>query len=89
MYINELPVIAPSSKIWLAEKGRWLTGMEKILVHMVPIHTLKWPAELHDGDLADLGGNTMHVMAVRLLSFVTSVAAVEVIWVIGGMVEGW
>ena len=71
MYINELPVIAPSSKIWLAEQGRWLTGMEKILVHMVPIHTLKWPAELHDGDLADLGGNTMHVMAVRLLSFGT------------------
>ena len=68
MYINELPVITPHSKIWVAEQGRWLTGMEKILVHMVPIHSLKWPVELNDKDLADLGGNTMHVMAVWCLA---------------------
>ena len=33
MYTNELPVIAPSSKIWLAEQGRWLTGIEDPRAH--------------------------------------------------------
>ena len=62
---DELPVITPGGKVWIAEQQRWLTGIEKILVHMVPISSLTWPADLTDADLAEMGGNSMHVMAVR------------------------
>lgn len=58
------PTVTPRGLIVVGELGRLMSPMEKLLVHLLPVHSLKLPPSLTDRDIADLGGNTMHLMAV-------------------------
>ena len=60
------PTVTPGSKIWVTSEMRFITEVEKLLLNMVPVHLLKWPAELSQRDIHDLAGNTMHLKAVGL-----------------------
>ena len=51
--------------------------IEKCLVHLVPVHRLSWPSSLTDNTVADLGGNTMHLLAVGALA---CRGVVEAVW---------
>ena len=61
------PVVTPGSRIVVGELKRLVLPIEKCLVHLVPVHTLRWPSCLQDSDIADLGGNTMHLCAAGAL----------------------
>ena len=61
--------MTPGARIWVTELGRFMVPMEKILIHMIPVHDLDWPSDLSDNDIMDLGGNTMHAMAAGALVF--------------------
>ena len=60
------PTVTPGARIWLVKEERFVTAVEKLFLNMVPVHLLKWPAELRDTDIQDLAGNTMHLKAVGL-----------------------
>ena len=60
------PTVTPGSRIWVVKEMRFITEVEKLLLNMVPVHLLKWPAELSERDIHDLAGNTMHLKAVGL-----------------------
>ena len=60
------PTVTPGARIWLVKEERFVTAVEKLFLNMVPVHLLKWPAELSDTDIQDLAGNTMHLKAVGL-----------------------
>jgi hypothetical protein len=64
---NVCPVITPGSRIWVSELHRFVSPMEKILLHLVPVHQLVWPEALTDRDVSCMGGNTMHLMAAWAL----------------------
>jgi site-specific DNA-cytosine methylase len=64
---NVCPVITPGSRIWVSELHRFVSPMEKILLHLVPVHQLVWPEALTDTDVSCMGGNTMHLMAAWAL----------------------
>ena len=66
------PTVTPGARIWVTELGRFMVPMEKILIHMIPVHDLDWPSDLSDNDIMDLGGNTMHAMAAGALVFFVS-----------------
>ena len=40
--------------------------LEKLLVHLFPLHMMKIPADVSDAALSSLGGNTMHLKSVGL-----------------------
>lgn len=61
------PVVTPGAKIWISQLNRFMTPLEKVLIHLVPVQDLAWPRSLSDSDLADMGGNTMHAMAAGTL----------------------
>ena len=58
------PTVTPNARIVLGQQRRLLSPIEKCLVHLVPVDQLRWPDSLTHGDVARLGGNTMHLMAV-------------------------
>ena len=60
------PTVTPGSRIWVVKEMRFITEVEKLLLNMVPVHLLKWPAELSERNIHDLAGNTMHLKAVGL-----------------------
>ena len=64
------PTVTPGSAILVGELGRLLVPMEKCLVHLVPLHKLVLPVDVSDTEFGNLGGNTMHLMAVRGSEFV-------------------
>ena len=64
LYFDRAPVVTPGGRIWINEKKRFMSPAEKVAIHMVPIHALQWPDDLTAADVSDMGGNTMHVMAV-------------------------
>ena len=47
----------------MGELGRLMAPMEKLSIHLLPVHTLQVPPSLTEADIADLGGNTMHLLA--------------------------
>ena len=59
-----IPTVTPGSRTVVGELRRVMLPIEKILVHAFPIHEVTWPPGFKDQDFADLGGNTMHLMAV-------------------------
>lgn len=61
--VHLCPTVTPKGRIVVGELGRLMTPMEKLLVHLLPVHTLQFPPNLSDSDIEDLGGNTMHLMA--------------------------
>lgn len=61
--VSACPTVTPRGRIVVGELGRLMVPIEKLLVHLFPVHTLQFPRCLTDADLADLGGNTMHLMA--------------------------
>ena len=66
---NVSPTITPRGQIVIGELGRMMTPAEKCLANLVPLHELRMPAQLTDTDLADLAGNTMHLMAASRPAF--------------------
>lgn len=62
------PTVTPGARIWVAEVGRFVSPLEKMLLHLIPAHELLWPQELTKADIADFGGNTMHLMAAHGLA---------------------
>ena len=62
------PVVTPGSRIVLGEMRRLMIPIEKCLIHLVPVHRLSWPSSLTDNAIADLGGNTMHLLAAGALA---------------------
>ena len=56
--------VTPRGRIFVAELGRLMAPGEKLLVHFLPVHTLRLPDSFTDADIAALGGNTMHLLAV-------------------------
>jgi site-specific DNA-cytosine methylase len=65
-FTEYIPTITPGSKIVIGQLRRLLVPIEKCLINAVPVHEAIWPTEeeFSDTDIADLGGNTMHLMAV-------------------------
>ena len=61
-----IPTITPGSQIIVGQLRRLVVPIEKCLLNAVPVHEAIWPTEeeFSDTDIADLGGNTMHLMAV-------------------------
>ena len=64
--VGHMPHCYAGARIWLVKEERCVTAVEKLFLNMVPVHLLKWPAELSDTDIQDLAGNTMHLKAVGL-----------------------
>ena len=64
------PTLTPGSAILVGESGRLMVPVEKCLVHLVPVHKLVLPVDVSDTEFGNLGGNTMHLMAVRGSGFV-------------------
>ena len=62
------PVVTPGSRIVLGEMRRLMIPIEKCLIHLVPVHRWSWPSSLTDNAVADLGGNTMHLLAAGALA---------------------
>jgi hypothetical protein len=65
-FTEYIPTITPGSQIVIGQLRRLVVPIEKCLLNAVPVHEAIWPAEedFSDTDIADLGGNTMHLMAV-------------------------
>jgi site-specific DNA-cytosine methylase len=61
-----IPTITPGSQIIVGQLRRLVVPIEKCVLNAVPVHEAIWPTEeeFSDTDIADLGGNTMHLMAV-------------------------
>ena len=59
-----LPTITPNSNIVVTSLGRQLVPVEKLLLHGLPVHSMRFPGSLSDKDIGVLGGNTMHVACV-------------------------
>ncbi len=59
-----LPTVTPRSVIVIGQLRRTMLPIEKCLIHAVPVHEVTWPPDFGDADIADCGGNTMHLMAV-------------------------
>jgi len=57
------PAITPVSRVVVGDLGRLMPPVEKLLVHLLPVHCLVFPSTFADRDFADLGGNTMRLMA--------------------------
>ena len=60
------PTVTPAARIWVVREERFVVAVEKLLLNMVPVHLLEWPAELSEADIEDMAGNTMHLKAVGL-----------------------
>jgi site-specific DNA-cytosine methylase len=58
--------VTPRSKICVESAGRVVIPMEKLMLHLLPIHQMKFPS-ISDNSLNVLGGNTMHLKAVGLV----------------------
>lgn len=58
--------VTPRSKICVESAGRVLIPMEKLMLHLLPIHQMKFPS-ISNHSLNVLGGNTMHLKAVGLV----------------------
>ena len=65
-FTEYIPTITPGSQIVIGQLRRLVVPIEKCLLEAVPVHEAIWPTEedFSDADIADLGGNTMHLMAV-------------------------
>ena len=65
-FTEYIPTITPGSNIVIGQLRRLVVPIEKWLINAVPVHEAIWPPEeeFGDTDIADLGGNTMHLMAV-------------------------
>eukprot|EP00435_Cladocopium_sp_Y103_P072726 s27_g41.t1 len=61
---GRLPTITPGSILAVADAGRVVTPLEKILLHGFPVHRMKIPPGITDRQLEKMGGNTMHVHVV-------------------------
>ena len=59
-----VPTVTPGSRIVVGQLRRIAIPIEKCLLNAIPVHEVRWPACLTDQDIADLGGNTMHLVAV-------------------------
>ena len=44
--------------------------VEKLLVHLFPLHRMRIPAAISDEALNDMGGNTMHLKSVGLATLI-------------------
>ena len=60
------PTIARNSVIVVAEAGRIMVPLEKLLVHNFPLHKMKLPCDVTATTLSNLGGNTMHLASIGL-----------------------
>ena len=70
------PTVTPAARIWVVREERFVVAVEKLLLNMVPVHLLEWPAELSEADIEDMAGNTMHLKAVGL-AMLTAMSLVE------------
>ena len=59
-----LPTITPGGHIIVAEAGRCVLPIEKIMLHALPVHRLKIPHDVSDKEISDMGGNMMHLQTV-------------------------
>ena len=59
-----VPTVTPGSRLVVGQLRRLAIPIEKCLLNAIPVHEVHWPACLTDQDIADLGGNTMHLAAV-------------------------
>ena len=57
--------ITPGGHIIVGQLRCLIIPIEKCLLNAIPVHDLHWPSELNDTDIADMGGNTMHLFAVH------------------------
>ena len=57
-------IVTPRVRTWALKDQGFASAAEKLLLNMVPVHLLEWPAELSENDIADMAGNTMHLKAV-------------------------
>ena len=60
------PAVTPGSKLGVQSCGRTVLGVEKLLLHLFPLHRMNIPSGMKDGTLGKLGGNTMHLKSVAL-----------------------
>ena len=58
---GRLPTITPGAHILMAEAGRALAPMEKLLMHALPLHKMTIPSNVSDSELEDMAGNMMHL----------------------------
>ena len=60
------PTITPGGVLGVLSRGRRVLGVEKLLLHLFPLHRMKIPSTIKDVTLGKLGGNTMHLKSVAL-----------------------
>ena len=59
-----MPTVTPGSRLVIGQLRRLAIPIEKCLLNAIPAHEVHWHACLTNQDIADLGGNTMHLAAV-------------------------
>ena len=59
-----VPTVTPGGRLVVGQLRRLAVPIEKCLLNAIPVHEVIWLACLTDLDIADLGGNTMHLAAV-------------------------
>eukprot|EP00438_Fugacium_kawagutii_P030954 Skav228888 [mRNA] locus=scaffold194:149567:150337:+ [translate_table: standard] len=72
---GRLPCVTPGSILAVGAACRLVTPLEKLLVHGIPVHRMRFPPGLTPRELEAMGGNTMHVHVLgvailMLLAFV-------------------
>ena len=60
------PTITPGGVLGVLSRGRRVLGVEKLLLHLFPLHRMKIRSTIKDVTLGKLGGNTMHLKSVAL-----------------------
>ena len=63
---GSLPTLTPGGHVLMAEAKRALIPLEKMLVHGLPLHNMRIPAEVSDADMEEMGGNMMHLATVGI-----------------------
>ena len=61
-----LPTITPGSIVAVADAGRVICPLEKVMLHGFPVHRMNIPSEVTQKQLESMGGNTMHVQVVAV-----------------------
>jgi site-specific DNA-cytosine methylase len=60
--------ITPGGRVCVKSMGRTMIPLEKLILHLFPVHQMKFPAGiLSSKAMSLLGGNTMHLKAVGLV----------------------
>ena len=68
--LGRVPTITPGSHLVFGRAGRALAPMEKMLLHALPLHKMKFDHSLKDTDFEDMGGNMMHLQTVGVAMLV-------------------